>query len=102
VVYPKECIAVVIEAEESGAGGGIVLLGGRIHSNIGKCSFYETFENEWSSYFLIWAATNITLICVFYLFKLYLLYHELWPVSWFISSTRQQSKKQKRAEQGGV
>jgi hypothetical protein len=29
--------------------------GGRIRIKVGTCSYEETFEYEWSSYFLIWA-----------------------------------------------
>jgi hypothetical protein len=31
---------------------------GGIGTKIGRCSCYESFEYEWSSYFLIWAATK--------------------------------------------
>jgi hypothetical protein len=34
------------------------LFSGGIHTQIERCSYYETFELEWSSYFLIWAATD--------------------------------------------
>jgi hypothetical protein len=34
------------------------VLGGRIHTNVGTCSYFDAFEYEWSSYFLIWAASK--------------------------------------------
>jgi hypothetical protein len=42
-------------ARESDA---VFLLGGGIRNKVGKWSYNETLEYEWSSYFLIWAATK--------------------------------------------
>jgi hypothetical protein len=33
-------------------------LDGGIRNKVGRCSYYETFKKEWSSYFLVWAATT--------------------------------------------
>jgi hypothetical protein len=33
-------------------------LGGRIRNKVGSCYYYECFEEECVTYFLIWAATN--------------------------------------------
>jgi hypothetical protein len=38
--------------------GAPVFFSGRIRTSIGRCSYYESLEYEWSSYFLIWAATK--------------------------------------------
>jgi hypothetical protein len=36
----------------------VLFLSGGIHTKLRTCSYEETFELEWSSYFLIWAGTN--------------------------------------------
>jgi hypothetical protein len=36
--------------------------GDGIRTTVGTCSYYETFGYQWMSYFLIWAATNQTLV----------------------------------------
>jgi hypothetical protein len=38
-----------------------MLLGGGIRTKVGTCYYCETIEQEWSSNFLIWAATKQTL-----------------------------------------
>jgi hypothetical protein len=36
----------------------IFILDGGIRTKVGTCSYHRTFEQEWSSQFLIWAAEN--------------------------------------------
>jgi hypothetical protein len=36
----------------------LLLLGGGIRTKVGTSSYFETFKQEWPSYFLLWAATK--------------------------------------------
>ncbi len=44
----------------SGTGQTVPLLGGEIRTKVGECDYNETFEQEWSSYFLLLAAVKKT------------------------------------------
>jgi hypothetical protein len=47
-----------MELKVWGAHAAVFVVGGRIRNKEETCSYYETFDWEWSSYFLIWAATK--------------------------------------------
>jgi hypothetical protein len=48
----------LVGTQVSAADVSSIILRGRIHTKLGICPYYESFEQEWSSFFLIWAATS--------------------------------------------